>query len=163
MTPILDACCGARMMWFNAKDSRCLFGDIRDESLVVTDRTHIANGSRSIHIHPDVRFDFRSLPFPDDTFYLVAFDPPHLLRAGPKSWMAAKYGKLGQDWRLDMKTGFSEMFRVLRPYGTLIFKWNETQIPLSEILACTNQRPLFGHRTGKQSRTHWVTFMKEPA
>lgn len=39
-TPVLDPCCGARMMWFKPQDQRCLFGDMRDESITVTDRTH---------------------------------------------------------------------------------------------------------------------------
>ncbi|MDF3823072.1 anhydro-N-acetylmuramic acid kinase, partial [Leptospira sp. 96542] len=41
-------------------------------------------------------------------FKLVAFDPPHLVRAGPRSWLAAKYGKLSQDWREDLRAGFAE-------------------------------------------------------
>jgi len=158
---VLDPCCGGRMMWFDPKDQRCLFGDMRHESVVVTDRTHRQDGTRAVHIHPDAQMDFRALPFPDSSFALVAFDPPHLVRAGPRSWMAAKYGKLGADWRDDMHQGFSECFRVLRPLGVLIFKWNETQIPLHEILTCTDQRPLFGQRMGRQNRTHWVTFMKQ--
>lgn len=147
-------------MWFDPADQRCLFGDIRDESLTVTDRTHRDDGSRSVHIHPDVQFDFRRMPLADSTFSLVVFDPPHLMRAGPRSWMAAKYGKLGADWQDDMQAGFAECFRVLRPHGVLIFKWAEVQIPLHEILACTPEKPLFGHRTGRQNRTHWMTFMK---
>lgn len=42
----------------------------------------------------------------------------------------------------------------------LIFKWNETQIPVSQILALTPHRPLVGHKSGKAARTHWVTFIK---
>ncbi|MDC9607440.1 hypothetical protein PSI21_21250, partial [Xenorhabdus griffiniae] len=57
--------------------------------------------------------------------------------------------------------GFREAFRVLRPAGTLIFKWNETQIKTSEILALVSQSPLFGHPSGKRANTHWVAFMKE--
>jgi hypothetical protein len=34
----------------------------------------------------------------------------------------------------------------LKPYGTLIFKWNEHEIRVSEILALTNEKPLFGNR-----------------
>lgn len=26
----------------------------------------------------------------------------------------------------------------------------------------TDQRPLVGHRVGKQMNTHWITFIKEP-
>lgn len=44
--------------------------------------------------------------------------------------------------------------------GVLIFKWNETHIKVKEILALTDQRPLFGHISGKRSNTHWITFMK---
>src|SRR5690606_37501321 len=138
-------------------------GDMRHESIVVTDRTQRQDGTRAVRVHPDAQMDFRALPFPDGSFALVAFDPPHLVRAGPRSWMAAKYGKLGADWRDDMRQGFSECFRVLRPLGVLIFKWNETQIPLHELLACTDQRPLFGQRMGRQNRTHWITFMKQEA
>lgn len=158
--PILDPCCGGRMMWFNPQDQRCLFGDTRDESITVTDRTHREDGSRAVHIHPDIRMDFRALPFVDDQFSLVVFDPPHLVKAGHRSWMAAKYGKLGAAWQDDMRQGFAECFRVLRPHGVLIFKWNETQVPLRDILACTPEQPLFGHRVGRLNRTHWMTFMK---
>lgn len=159
----LDPCCGGRMMWFDRHDQRCLFGDIRNESIIVTDRTHREDGARAVHIHPDVQFDFRDMPFPDDAFYHVAFDPPHLVRAGPRSWMAAKYGKLGSDWREDLRLGFSECFRVLKPGGTLNFKWNEVQIPVRDVLACTEHKPLYGHRSGRQSKTHWITFMKDIA
>lgn len=157
---VLDPCCGGRMMWFNPQDQRCLFGDMRHESLIVTDRTHKEDGTRAIHVHPDMQMDFRALPFPDNTFYHVAFDPPHLVRAGKRSWMAAKYGKLGDDWRKDLRLGFAECFRVLRPYGTLNFKWNETQIPVRDVLACTNVPPLYGHRSGRLNKTHWITFIK---
>ena len=32
MKPILDPCCGSRMMWFDKQDQRCLFGDRRAET-----------------------------------------------------------------------------------------------------------------------------------
>ncbi|MFX7021108.1 SAM-dependent methyltransferase, partial [Acinetobacter baumannii] len=31
---------------------------------------------------------------------------------------------------------------------------------VSEVLALTDQKPLFGHISGKRSNTHWITFMK---
>jgi len=68
---------------------------------------------------------------------------------------------LGDDWQDDLRRGFAECFRVLKPYGTLIFKWNEIQIPVRDILALTDQKPLFGHKSGKRADTHWITFMKE--
>ena len=75
-------------------------------------------------------------------------------------WMAKKYGILNNAWQDDIKSGFSECFRVLKVGGVLIFKWNETQIKVSEILKLTNEKPLFGHISGKRSNTHWVCFMK---
>ena len=159
--PILDPCCGGRMWWFDKTNPAVIFGDRRHEVLTVTDRSHgKTDGQRVLRIEPDIVMDFRNLPFPDETFHLVAFDPPHLVRAGKKSWLAAKYGKLGGDWRSDLRAGFSECFRVLRPYGTLVFKWNETQVKISEILPLTTVAPLFGNTSGRKAGTHWIVFMK---
>lgn len=157
---VLDPCCGSRMMWLDPGDQRALFGDQRHETITVTDRSHRADGTRALSIHPNALLDFRALPFPDESFPLVVFDPPHLVRAGKRSWLAAKYGKLGSDWRDDLRAGFDECFRVLQPEGVLIFKWAETQIPVREVLACTTHTPLFGHRSGKRSGTHWIAFMR---
>jgi len=159
--PVLDPCCGPRMWWFDKADPRVLFGDQRSETTTVVDRSHgKTDGRRTLRIDPDVQLDFRALPFDADTFHLVAFDPPHLVRAGAKSWMAAKYGKLGHCWRDDLTSGFAECFRVLRPHGVLVFKWNETQVKLREVLALTPHAPLFGNTSGRKAGTHWIVFMK---
>ena len=92
---VLDPCCGSRMMWFDKQDQRVLFGDQRTES-------HVLSDGRALEIKPDVNLDFTNLPFPDNSFRLIAFDPPHLVRAGKKSWLALKYGKLGQSWQDDL-------------------------------------------------------------
>lgn len=158
---ILDPCCGSRMWWFDRTHPAAVYGDIRHEVRMITDRSHgKVDGQRVLRIEPDVQMDFRAMPFPDESFHLVAFDPPHLVRAGAKSWMAAKYGKLAQDWRTDLKAGFGECFRVLKANGTLIFKWNETHVPLREILQLSPVPPLFGNTSGRKSGTHWVVFMK---
>lgn len=111
-------------------------------------------------IEPDFVGDFTALPFPNDKFSMVVFDPPHLLRNGSKGWLAKKYGKLGKDWREDLRKGFAEAFRILKQEGVLIFKWNETDIPVSQILALTPVKPLLGNRCGKTAKSHWVVFMK---
>lgn len=36
------------MMWFDPSDQRCLFGDRRNETLIVTDRTHREDGTRAV-------------------------------------------------------------------------------------------------------------------
>lgn len=74
--------------------------------------------------------------------------------------MGLKYGVLNETWQEDLKKGFSECFRVLEIGGTLIFKWNENQIKVSEILKLADKSPLIGHKSGKQQNTHWITFVK---
>lgn len=74
--------------------------------------------------------------------------------------MGKKYGILNPTWKEDIKQGFDECMRVLEPNGTLIFKWNENQIKVSEILKAIGRQPLFGHKSGKQQKTHWMSFMK---
>ena len=50
---------------------------------------------------------------------------------------------------------------MLRPGGTLLFKWNETQIPAKQVLALTNEKPTVIQRVGKNDKTHWISFLKE--
>ena len=54
-----------------------------------------------------------------------------------------------------------ERMRVLKPNGTLIFKWNEQQIPTSRIIEVIGQKPLFGHTSGKGGKTIWMCFLKK--
>lgn len=159
---VLDPCCGSRMFWFDRRDSRAMFGDNRAEKHELKDKSS-NGGSRTLLVAPDVRLDFTKLPFPDDSFAMVVFDPPHLFGNGRKGWLAKKYGKLGDDWRGDIRKGFLECFRVLKPEGTLIFKWNEHETPVSQVLALAPQKPLFGNRCGRSAKSHWIVFMNDPA
>lgn len=151
LAKILDACCGSRMFWFDKQHEDVVYMDNRELE------TNLCDG-RQLVVAPDVVADFREMPFEDNSFYLVVFDPPHLLKAGDDSWLAKKYGKLnGDSWQRDITAGFNECMRVLKTNGTLIFKWNEDQIPLKDVLKCFGQKPLFGN---KRSKTHWLVFMK---
>ncbi|MDI3227761.1 class I SAM-dependent methyltransferase [Serratia marcescens] len=151
---ILDMCCGSRMFWFDKKDERAVFSDKRSESHTLCD-------GRKLVISPDLIADFTALPFADGSFSVVVFDPPHLERVGPNGWQGKKYGKLDREtWRDELRAGFAEAFRVLRPHGVLIFKWNETQIPVSQIIALTDEKPAIWQRTGKNDKTHWIIFVK---
>lgn len=150
MPRILDACCGSRMFWFDTDRPDTVFMDNRELD------TELCDGRRLV-IKPDVVADFRDMPFPDETFALVVFDPPHLISAGAKSWLALKYGVLDSDWREDLRKGFAECFRVLKPDGVLVFKWSEHQIPLKDVLSLTDEKPLIGER---RSKTHWMIFIK---
>jgi len=157
MPSILDACCGGKMFWFNKEHKDVLFTDIRREEFVTGD----GKNKRNRKVLPDQIEDFRNMTHPDKTFKLVVFDPPHLF-VGERSYMGRIYGRLDKKtWREDLKRGFSECFRVLKTGGFLIFKWNESDVLLKDILSLTDQKPLFGHPSGKAQKTHWVCFMKE--
>jgi ubiquinone/menaquinone biosynthesis C-methylase UbiE len=159
---ILDVCCGSRMFWFDKADERVIYLDKRNERHILNDRSQ-KSGVRELEIKPNILADFSALPFPDDRFQVVVFDPPHFEKNGERSWLNLKYGTLKGDWRTMLRDGFSECFRVLKPNGVLIFKWCAVEIPLSQILQLTDVQPLIGHKSGKQSLTHWVTFMKPSA
>lgn len=149
---ILDVCCGSRMFWFNRNHPDAVYMDNRQLDTTLCD-------GRSLVIKPDIVADFRNIPFESNTFSLVVFDPPHLIRAGENSWLAAKYGKLECGmWPQVLHDGFAECMRVLCPLGTLIFKWNENQIKLSNVLDAIGAEPLFGDRRGK---TVWCVYQKK--
>lgn len=147
---ILDAACGSRMFWWDKEHENTLYMDNRELGMTFND-------GRNLNVNPDVIADFRNMPFADDSFYLVVFDPPHLVKAGQDSWLAKKYGLLDDLWPVDIHQGFNECMRVLKPNGTLIFKWNEDQVSLKEVLHAIGRKPLFGNR---RSKTHWLVFMK---
>ena len=147
---ILDVCCGSKMFYYDKNNKNTVYMDNREYEDILCD-------GRKLEVNPDIIGDFRNIPYENNSFRLVVFDPPHLLRAGEKSWLAKKYGKLNENWKEDIKTGFSECFRVLENHGILIFKWNEEQIKLNEILNLTKYKPLFGN---KRNKTHWIVFIK---
>lgn len=149
---ILDVCCESKMFWYDKHEEHTTYIDIR--------RYHekLQTG-HVIDVDPDVQADFRNIPFEDDTFDLVVFDPPHLIHAGPNSWLAKKYGKLDKEsWPDDLKRGFDECRRVLKPSGVLLFKWNEDQIKFKDVIEAFDQRPILGD---KRSKTRWSVFLKE--
>jgi len=155
MKPVLDPASSMRSFYFDKADDRVIFGDIRKFE------EHVLTNGQKIKVQPDVVLDYRDLPYENDCFQLVVFDPPHMLNLSEKSWMRKKYGMLEKDtWENDLTKGFAECFRVLKPLGVLVFKWNEVCIPLKQILKLTNEKPILGHTSGKRQGTHWVLFMK---
>jgi hypothetical protein len=155
---ILDPCCGSRMMYFDKQSPYVLYCDCRTVDIAYPDST-----GRIAHLHPDMEHDFRHMPFPDESFYHVVFDPPHLTRNSKKSRMALIYGSLPRyGWEQIIHDGFYECWRVLKTYGTLIFKWSEADIPVRKVIKAIGREPLYGNRSGKTSKTHWLCFIKVP-
>lgn len=141
------------MLWFDRDNPNAIFMDKREVDETLCD-------GRALKVAPDIVADFTNMPFPDETFSLVVFDPPHLTSLGENSWLAKKYGRLVGDWEIEIAEGFKECLRVLKQDGTLIFKWNTTDVSLKQVLPLAPCRPLFGHTTGRQAKTIWAAFLK---
>ena len=90
---ILDVCCGSKMFYFDKENHLVHFNDIRELEDTLCD-------DRKLEIHPDTHWDFRRIPVASNTYYMVVFDPPHLVKVGESSWLAKKYGKLPENWKL---------------------------------------------------------------
>ena len=155
---ILDPCCGPREMWYNKNHPNVVYGDIRRVG-----RYEIST-HRPWVVQPDQIIDFRSMPFPNNTFRLVVFDPPHVITDTKTGEIIKKYASFSpRTWRKDLKKGFDECWRVLQDYGILIFKWSEKSKPWKEIIKIIGREPLFHHPMGnKKKKTYWATFMKLP-
>lgn len=118
-------------------------------------------------VNPTILAAWQSLPFKNETFDLVLFDPPHHVRR--EHWkpleMYKTFGCLMEDsWSKDLKEAFKELFRVLKQEHFLIFKWNSHDKKLKDVLSCSENKALFCQQsTGfgtKKEATYWVCFRK---
>lgn len=157
---ILDVTCGSRSIWFEKNNPYAIYCDKRKETYYNVWKSGGGVSGRECVIDPDIVCDFTNLPFPDNWFSLVVFDPPHLIRAKETAWLVKKYSKLDENWPQMIHDGFAECMRVLKPDGVLIFKWSEYDIPADRVWKAIGQKPLFGHHSGKKSNTFWACFMK---
>ena len=157
---ILDACCSIRDFWWDKKDKNTLYVDIRKEESGFCE----LRGDRELK--PDIVADFRNLPFENNSFKLIIFDPPHLKNLVETSQFKNIYGQLDKEtWEEDIKKGFNECWRVLEDKGVLIFKWADHDIKINKILEVIGREPLFGHKTRVNTKNHkgtyWFCFMKK--
>lgn len=113
---ILDACCGGRMFWYRKDNPSALFMDCRE----VEKSAFANNWNPNWCVKPDVIADFRDMPFPDDTFRLVVYDPrvrqavPSCLARGVRVWPEGPVTMDAADLR---KHAFT---RALRGGATLV-------------------------------------------
>ncbi len=156
---ILDVCCGPRMFYDKTSKDRTdtIYMDIRTDVLI--NYTHKNGTVSEWSIRPDIVGDFRNIPFEDESFSLVIFDPPHIkTRDSNNGIIPRKYGTLNKEWKSDIKQGFVECLRVLRPGGFLNFKWSEAEIPVKEITSLFPIRPMYYNRQGIHGA--WYMFRK---
>lgn len=161
---ILDVTCGDRTMWFQKNEPHTIYCDKRREEwegdFGKATRVNGQKKHRHLVIDPDVLCDFTDLPFPDNQFNLVVFDPPHITNLSQDSWMRKSYGSLDGNWQEMIRNGFHECMRVLDIGGVLVFKWSDISVSTRDILDVIGEEPLFGHRSGRKMNTHWMCFMK---
>ena len=145
---ILDATSSRRIMWENKHDLDTVYMDIRPE------------------VVPDVIGDVRSVPFDDNIFDLVVFDPPHK-SLGVNSTMADRYGIFTDgEIRAAIAGGFAEIGRILRENGLCLFKWSDGDFPLGKmanmrppaLTVLVTQRVSYRNKSGNQC--FWVTLIK---
>lgn len=86
---ILDTTCGSRTIWFNKHHPAAVYCDKRREECKGIWKSENGQAERLCVVDPDVQCDFTDLPFSDNVFSLVVFDPPHLEKVGENS-MACK-------------------------------------------------------------------------
>jgi SAM-dependent methyltransferase len=107
---------------------------------------------------PDLLGDFRALPFNDESFQLVLFDPPHIVRPNPSGRIVTHYGALlPATEQEDLHRGFIECWRVLAPGGTLVFKWAGE---LDRVRPHFPAQPAVGTRVPRGGQTRWFVFYK---
>lgn len=157
---ILDVTCGSRTIWFNKSHPAAVYCDKRRAEYKGIWKSVGDQSERTCVVNPDIECDFTDIPFPDESFSLVVFDPPHLKQVGESSWLVKKYGKVDSNWKEMLHDGFKECMRVLKTDGVLIFKWSEYDIPAVAVWKAIGRKPLFGHHSGKNSKTFWGCFMK---
>jgi len=150
---ILDATAGFRMMWYNKQHPNCIYLDNRPEC------------------EPDVLADHRDLKqFPDERFKLIIFDPPHEVNKKINSHLQEDYGVLSPEtWQSDLKKAFKELWRVLAPFGVLLFKWHDGDKKIRRISPFFPAPPLIRQVIAKSkgrhnpiAHTYWFCFMKLP-
>lgn len=162
---ILDATCGFKGIWYQKNHPFVTFLDKRKEKIRHKTENMKFKSVRTYNINPDIVADWtKTLPFDDNYFDMVIFDPPHIVsNRRKKGNMESEYGVLYNDnWKDVLSKGIEELFRVLKQDGVFVFKWCETtnQTKIENILKLFSYKPLFGTRTGQANKNHWVLFLK---
>jgi len=117
-------------------------------------------------VAPDIRADLKRLPFREQIFSMIIFDPPHA-RYGSSSYMNLRYGCLSRkDYSALVVWANIEFARVLKPQGYVYAKVFDYEDRPTILKRCfSNFKPLLDiQHTSKASatsyKTHWMLFVK---
>ena len=156
---ILDATCGKKEMWFQKNHPLVTFMDKRYGKYFYQ---YPNSPKKEIYdIKPDVVSEWKDAPFPDDYFDLIIFDPPHIIQNSEKGSLPIKYTVLKPGtWNNILKNGIEKLFKILKPEGIFIFKWNECSKDVEDVIKLCPYKPLFGTRTGLNNKNIWLVFLK---
>lgn len=146
---VLDCSAGLRGMWLDKHFPSAVYVDIRSE------------------VSPDLVASSTCLPFHNETFDLILFDPPHHNVGASGEW-SLDYGVFTTAEILNLcRRTFPELRRVVKPAGVVLFKWNDHSIGLSRVMPDpeTGLVPLVAQRvayhTKHASVTTWVTLVRK--
>jgi len=153
---ILDSSAGNRMMWSNKNPPLTVFMDKETR----------------LRTPPDVFGCWESLPFRDNAFRCVIFDPPHKFNRRSGFWADPESPNYyGADIRREKLTsgiyhGTREFLRIAE---RLCFKWSDDEISLQRILSLFPKEWAETYRRGDDKiRVHgntmwWITFLRSPS
>ncbi len=150
---LLDATAGNRMLWKNKHPPLTIFMDSQIE----------------LRIPPDIFGAWEHLPFRDNAFSCVLFDPPHKFNRSSGKWMDPKGSYFGMEIRRQkLCSGIYKGTReFLRVANRLCFKWNDGEISLWRILSLFPKQwhEIFRRRDSKfrahRNYTWWLTFISD--
>jgi len=133
---ILDACCGALLMYDNMHKNlgdNFVYVDIRVEPEQDYGKIHIYCKAIKA-IRPLIKASMTHLPFREHIFDAIVCDPPHLTE-GLESFMGKKYGA----WSIkeivkNIRPANDEFKRVMKPNGLLLLKIMAERFGLYEYL-----------------------------
>jgi len=156
---VLDASCGGRSIWIDKDHADAVYADLR-----LREPGFHGQPGRTYAVRPDVQCDYRDLPFKDDSFDAAVIDPPHATREDGmdqlKGFVAKKYGALrAETWQSDLRQAFRELWRVVRPAGSVVLKFNDVGVNFENVISLAPEKPLVGTTTKKNNtETRWFLF-----
>jgi len=141
---VYDATAGNRTIWVTKDHPFVLFGDIETE----------------LTIQPDDFIDSRDTGLPDESKYMIIFDPPHSVNytrysgfmttpnlkdaqrkwgkklngSRPPRYYGADIYKTKKELKNYIFQSQKEFMRILKPSGVLFLKWNERNIKFNDII-----------------------------